>query len=148
MALLLLCRLDLLGLGDQQGVLEHHLKHGGRVSGGGKASSAGEAEVKGKGGVGRAGSDVHQVLVLLILGELAIGSADLELWGGKGAKHALHCKWARPAPVQVPPPPPPPPLVFSLHAELCSMLSCTQSKLLLHHICFLRQALLPQAELT
>ena len=84
---LLLHRLSLLcSPGNQQGVLEHHLQHGGRVRGGGKPSSAGEVEVDGKGGVGGAGSDVHQFLVLLILEELAVGAADLELGGGADAQ--------------------------------------------------------------
>ena len=75
--------------GSQQRVLEHHLHHGRRVHSGGKACSVCILEVERKGGVRRAGGDVHQVLVLLVLEELAIGLTDAELWGGAYAQHAV-----------------------------------------------------------
>ena len=86
----LLCALWLsslacVGLGDQRGVLKHHLHHGGRVGGGGKTPGIGELKVKGKGGMWRAGSDVDQVVILLILEELPICFADPELRGGPQA---------------------------------------------------------------
>jgi hypothetical protein len=75
--------------GSQQRILEHHLHHGRGVHSGGKACSICILEVECKGGVGGAGGDVHQVLVLLVLEELAIGLADAELWGGAYAQHAV-----------------------------------------------------------
>ena len=41
-----------------------------------------------------AGSDVHQDVVLLVLAELTVGSADLELWGGADAQQAFCCHGA------------------------------------------------------
>ena len=87
--MLLLPIVGALFCGNQQAVLKDYLQHGRRVGGGGKAPCAGELEVKGKGGVGGAGVDVHQVVILLILEELPVGSADLELWGGADAHHSL-----------------------------------------------------------
>lgn len=75
--------------GSQQRVLEHHLHHGGGVHSGGKACSVCVLEVECKGGVRGAGGDVHQVLVPLVLKELAIGLADAELWRGAYAQHAV-----------------------------------------------------------
>ena len=46
-------------------------------------------EFKRKGGVWAACRDVGQVVVLLILEELSVGSADPELWGGADAENAL-----------------------------------------------------------
>ena len=74
---------------NQQRVLKDHLYHGRSVNSGGKAASVCVLEVKGKGGVGGTGSDVHQVVILLILEELAIGLADAELRGGANAQHAV-----------------------------------------------------------
>lgn len=51
---------------NQCSILKHHLNHGGRLSSGSKASSIGVLEVKCKGGLGAAGGDVDQIVVLLI----------------------------------------------------------------------------------